>query len=134
MSRASHRTHFAARRIVLARVLSRRCPQCGRGALFRAYARLESACAECGLVFRREQGAQTGSMYVTAAVSEVFAAVLIFVFWWSFDWTPLTFVLVTAPIVLAFCAVLLPFAQAAWVGVEYATDLASHEPWAELRE
>jgi uncharacterized protein (DUF983 family) len=130
----SPRSTFAERRIVLARVLARRCPQCGRGALFRAYARLASTCPECGLVYRREQGAQTGSMYLTAAISEVFAAVLIFVFWWSFDWTPLAFVLVTAPIVLAFCAVLLPFAQAAWVGVEYATDLAARAPWAELRE
>ena len=125
---------IAARRLILARVLRRRCPQCGAGALFRAYARLAGVCARCGLVFRREQGAQTGTMYLTAAVSEVFAAALIFLFWWAFDWTPLVFVLVTAPLVLAFCAFFLPVAQAVWVGVEYATDLASREPWVELRE
>ena len=73
-------------------------------------------------------------MYLTAAVSEVFAAALIFLFWWAFDWTPLVFVLVTAPLVLGFCAFFLRVAQALWVGVENATDLQSHEPWAELRE
>jgi hypothetical protein len=28
----------------------------------------------------------------------------------------------------------LPVAQALWVGIEYATDLAGGEPWAALRE
>jgi uncharacterized protein (DUF983 family) len=86
------------------------------------------------LRFRREPGAQTGTMYVTAIVSEVFAAALIFLLWFSFDWAPRTFVLVSAPLVLAFSAALLPLAQAAWVGVEYATDLESGEPGLELRE
>lgn len=102
--------------------------------LFRAYARLARECADCGLVYRREPGAQTGSMYLTAIASELFAALLILVFWWRFDWTPLAFVLVTAPLVLAFCVVLLPIAQALWVAVEFTTDLEGGEPWAELRE
>ena len=120
--------------MVFARVLRRRCPQCGVAALFRAFARLERSCERCGLVFRREQGAQTGTMYLTAAVSEVFAAALIFLFWWAFDWTPAVFVLVTAPLVLGFCVAFLPVAQALWVGVEYVTDLEGHEPWARLWE
>ncbi len=128
------RSKLGVRRLLLARVLARRCPQCGQGAIFRAFGRVAEACPRCALVFRREQGAQTGSMYLTAAVSEVFAAFLIFVFWWLFDWTPLVFVLVTAPLVLGFCVAFLPVAQALWVGVEYATDLEGREPWAELRE
>jgi len=127
-------SRIGLRRLVFARVLRRRCPQCGEGALFRRFARLGTACERCGLVFRREQGSQTGTMYLTAAVSEVFAAALIFLFWWAFDWAPLVFVLVTAPLVLGFCVFFLPVAQALWVGVEYATDLEGHEPWAELRE
>ena len=128
------RSLLATRRLVLGRALRRRCPQCGEGVLFRAYARLASGCERCGLVFRREQGAQTGTMYLTAAVSQVFAAALIFLFWWLFDWTPLVFVLVTAPLVLAFCALFLPVAQALWTGIEYVTDLEAREPWVELKE
>lgn len=73
-------------------------------------------------------------MYLTAAASEIFAAALIFLFWWLFDWTTLVFVLATTPLVLAFCAAFLPVAQALWVGVEYTTDLEGQEPWVELRE
>jgi uncharacterized protein (DUF983 family) len=125
---------LAARRLIFSRVVARRCPQCGGGALFRRYARLAPSCGTCGLVYRREQGAQTGTMYLTATVTEVFAAALIFFFWWRFEWTPLAFVLVTAPLVLVFSVLFLPVAQALWVGIEYATDLAGGEPWAALRE
>jgi len=133
MSVESERSPSQVRRLILRRVLARRCPQCGQGALFRRYARLAECCASCGLVYRREPGAQTGSMYMTAVAGEVFAVALIFLFWFSFDWSPTVFVLVTAPQVLVFSVLFLPVSQALWVGVEYATDLSSHEPWAELR-
>jgi len=123
----------STRLFVLRRVLAQRCPQCGAGRLFRGYARLQDACASCGLVFRREQGAQTGSMYVTAAVGELFAVLVIGLLWWLFDWSTLRFVLTAVPIVAVFCALFLPVSQALWVGVEYVTDLESREPWARLR-
>jgi len=115
------------------RVLTRRCPQCGQGRLFRGYARLQDACSSCALVFRREPGAQTGSMYLTAAVGELFAVLVIGLFWWLFDWSTLRFVATALPLVFVFCALFLPVSQAVWVGVEYVTDLEGHEPWAELR-
>jgi len=121
------------RRLVLGRVLRRRCPQCGAGPLFRAYARLLPACESCGLLYRREPGAQTGSMYLTAAVSEVFAALLIGLLWWLCDWSSAGFIALAAPLVLVFCAAFLPLAQALWVGIEYATDLEGREPWTRLR-
>ena len=125
---------LATRRLILARVLARHCPQCGVGALFRSYARLLETCTSCALVYRREPGSQTGSMYLTAVAGELFAALLIGLSWWLLDWTPLGYVLLTAPLVLAFCVFFLPFSQALWVGIEYATDLEGREPWAELRE
>ena len=121
------------RALVLRRALTRSCPQCGARTLFAGYARLAGTCARCGLVFRREQGAQTGTMYLTAIASEVFAAGLIFLSWWCFDWSVATFVLVLTPIVLVFCALVLPLAQGFWVAVEYLTDLRDGEPWARLR-
>ena len=123
----------ATRLLVLRRVLTRSCPQCGAHALFVRYARLASSCTTCGLVFRREPGAQTGTMYLTAIVSELFAVALVFLCWWRFEWSVTTHVLVIVPLVLAFCALCLPLAQAFWVGVEYLTDLQGGEPWARLR-
>jgi len=116
-------------RLALGRGLRRRCPQCGAGDLFLRYARLRESCAECGLVLRREQGAQTGSMYLTAAVTEVFAAVLIGIGWIFTDWSTPVFLSVSIPMMLLFSAWFLPVSQAFWVGVEYSTDAANGESW-----
>ena len=122
------------RRRVLRRVLgSRACPQCGEGRLFRSWARLEERCTACELVFRREAGAMTGSMYATAVVTEIFAALLIGLAWIFTDWTTPVFIAVAIPTVLAFSALALPACQAFWVAVEYLTDVGNDEPWVRPR-
>ncbi len=40
----------------LRRGLSKRCPNCGRGALFAGWARHLERCSVCGLVYERNQG------------------------------------------------------------------------------
>lgn len=112
------------------RALRRRCPQCGRGALFRSWARLREACPACGHRVRREPGAQTGSMYVSAAVTEVFAAAVALGLFLLTDWDVRTGLLVGVPLVLAFCYATLPLAMAFWTAVEYVTDVSNGEPWA----
>jgi uncharacterized protein (DUF983 family) len=121
------------RLLFLRRALRKRCPQCGQGSIFRAYARVADSCAECGLVFRREQGAQTGSMYVSAAVTEVFAALVILVVVALTDWSTTVRIAVGVPLVLVFCYLFLPYSQSLWVAVEYGTDVHNGEDWARPR-
>ena len=115
------------------RALARRCPQCGAGPLFRGFARLAPDCAGCGHAFRREAGAQTGSMYVSAAVTELFAAAVALALFWCTDWEVSTGLLVGVPLVLGFCYAFLPVSMAFWVAVEYSTDVANGEAWARPR-
>jgi uncharacterized protein (DUF983 family) len=115
------------------RALRRRCPQCGEGRLFRGYARLEGACAVCGLVYRREAGAQTGSMYMTAAVTQVVAATVIALAWILTDMGLGTFLLISVPLVLGFCLWFLPVSQSLWVAIEYVTDVNNGEEWVQPR-
>ena len=115
------------------RALARRCPQCGAGRLYRGYARLHDRCSECGLIYRREQGAQTGSMYATAAVTQIFAALLIALAWLFTDWSVGPFLAVSVPLLLAFCGWVLPVSQSFWVGVEYVTAVMNGEDWARPR-
>ena len=118
---------------ILRRVLRGRCPQCGAGALFTRRARLGGSCGDCGLVYRREPGAMTGSMYLSAAVTQVFAAGLLFAGFLLTDWTLPVFLLVALPLAVAFCVWFLPRSMALWVAVEYMTDLANGESWARPR-
>ena len=117
----------------LRRALRLRCPRCGEGALFRSYGRLYERCPRCGLVYRREQGAQTGSMYLSAAVTQIFACLVILVVWVFSDWGVLLSTVLTLPLVVLFCIGFLPYSQAIWVAVEYATDVHNGEEWVRKR-
>lgn len=64
---------------LLARALSRRCPNCGHGGIFLSYFRLRRQCLECGLLLDRgEPGYQVGAyMFNLIAAELVFATVLV---------------------------------------------------------
>lgn len=115
------------------RALHMRCPQCGEGRLMRSFAKLHEACPECELVFRREPGAGTGSMYLSAAVTQVLAVILIALVWNFTDWGPGVSIAVVAPVVLLLCFAFLPYSQAIWVAAEYSTDFVNKEEWVEPR-
>jgi uncharacterized protein (DUF983 family) len=118
-----------SRALIVRRALARLCPRCGRGALFARYARLHAACPSCGLVYRRESGAQTGSMYVIATATELFTAALVIAVFTLTDWSPWTSIALCLPLVLGFCYACLPWSISAWVAVEYATDRHNRESW-----
>ena len=111
-----------------------RCPACGGRGVFQRYAKLRDACPSCGHRFRREQGSQTGSMYLTAAVNQVFAAAVILLVFTTTDWSLAKELTVSIPIVAVFCVAFLPFSQTIWAGVEYVTDSINAEPWIVNRD
>lgn len=133
MFTSEERAALAWRRLFLRRALSKRCPQCGEGLLFRAFARLHVSCSVCGLVFRREAGAQTGAMYLTATLTEIFAAALALGLFFLTDLDTPTALALGVAVVLAFSYFVLPRAMALWTAVEYATDVSNAERWASPR-
>jgi uncharacterized protein (DUF983 family) len=116
------------------RVAHDHCPQCGRGGLFRRYARLCERCDVCGLIYRREHGAELGAMYLSATVSQMFAAFLFLFVWLVTDWGSWISLGVTTPLVLAFCYTFLPWSMRLWTAVEYVHDVGNRDWWARQRE
>lgn len=114
-------------RPVFLRCLRRRCPQCGRGRLFRSVLRLADDCEQCGLVYQRESGAVTGSMYLSAAVTQIVAASLLLAVPLLTDWSPWFSIAVTVPPIALFCYAFLPVSRSLWVAVEYWSDLQNEE-------
>jgi uncharacterized protein (DUF983 family) len=115
------------------RAWRKRCPQCGDGELFAGYARLKHECETCGLVFRRESGAMTGSMYLSAVATELFAALMIAAIWLCTHWSVATSLAVSLSLLAVFTYWWLPHSIALWVGIEYATDVHNGESWAKPR-
>jgi len=113
------------------RAFKARCPHCGEGRLFQSRFRLEESCDECGLVFRREHGAETGAMYTSAVITELFAALLCGVMFLFTDWSVARGLSVGVPLVGLFALYTYPFAMSFWVAVEYWTDLHNGEAWTE---
>jgi uncharacterized protein (DUF983 family) len=120
---------MSERLLFLRRALARKCPQCGEGPIFRAYARMHAECPVCGLRYRREQGAQTGAMYLSAAVTEVFAALVAVSLFLFTDLDAVPGLALGVPLVLLFCYGFLPVSMAVWTSVEYATDVSNGEAW-----
>lgn len=76
----------------------------------------------------------TGQMYLSAAVTEVFAAVLVFLVFFCTDWSPAVSIAVGVPIVVGFSYWFLPKAMALWVAIEFMTDIGNREPWVAPRD
>jgi uncharacterized protein (DUF983 family) len=115
------------------RVVRGRCPQCGTGELFLRWARLRERCPDCGLVYRREQGGMIGSMYLAAIATEIVAAGICLVLFFTTHWSLAVMITVGLALHFAFAAWFLPRSMALWVAVEYATDVSNGEWWAKPR-
>ena len=120
-------------RLCLARVLHKRCPQCGAGALFASLFRLKERCGVCGLLYRREHGAELGSMYLVTTVTMLLGGVFVLAVFFGTSWGAWTSLAVGLPLVVAASYAFQPYSMALWVAVEYLHDVASHEWWARPR-
>ena len=68
----------ASRSKIVARGLTRRCPRCGAGHLFRHYFELIPDCPKCGLHFEREPGYFAGALAINIIVAGgLFAVVFV---------------------------------------------------------
>ena len=111
------------------RAFKARCPHCGEGQLFQSYLRLNESCEECELIYRREHGAETGAMYASAVITELFAASLCAALFLFTDWSVRKGLLIGVPLVGLFGLLTYPLAMSFWVAVEYWTDLQNGESW-----
>jgi uncharacterized protein (DUF983 family) len=115
-SDASSRTVGAG----FARGLSRRCPACGQGRLFRGYLKVEETCPSCGHV-NGQYRADDGPAYFTILIVGHLVLAPMLCFGFILSWPPQVLV----PVVLGFLAVvtltLLPFVKGAFIGVQWAT-------------
>jgi uncharacterized protein (DUF983 family) len=107
---------------IVGRALHWRCPNCGRGELFRGIFRMKTACPVCGLSYFPEQGYYVGAMIINYVVTTV-VVVAIFLFSLLFpDFTSLsTNSKITLWIVFALCLSLLlvRHAYSFWLGIDF---------------
>jgi uncharacterized protein (DUF983 family) len=97
----------------------RRCPVCGRGAVFRSHFRMNRECPSCHIVFWKDPGETLGAMYLDYAV-----AVGAFVICWVIlvletDLSDLAQFFVLGAVAASSVAVFYPFTRSLWTVLVY---------------
>lgn len=115
MSRIGHSATVGMRR-----GLARRCPNCGEGALFRGYLKVEPTCRACGhdnSAYRADDGPAYFTLLIIGHV--LVAPMLAFPFIWT--WHPALVLALTLPLVAGGTLATLAFVKGAFIGVQWGT-------------
>jgi uncharacterized protein (DUF983 family) len=107
---------------ILRRAARWRCPNCGRGRLFRGVFRMLLHCPECGLSYFPEQGYYVGAMIInyvatTAVVVGIFLLSLLFP-----DFTTLSInakILVWMAFAIVLSLLLVRHSYSLWLGIDF---------------
>lgn len=118
-------------RTLLWRGLTKRCPACGRGHLFRRWLQIAERCPSCGLRFERIEGHWIGSIGMNTIITFgsllVFIAVASVAFWDRVE-SPLPIVVAAAVFALLVPPIIDPFTRTLWTAFDVAMrPLEPHE-------
>ena len=108
------------RMMMLWRGLTRRCPRCESGELFRRWTEMVEECPRCELEFEREEGYWLGAIIINTLVSGLIIALLLALsvsLTWP-DIPALPLLVVGVPIGIALPIAIYPISKTFWVAVD----------------
>ncbi|MFI5054534.1 MAG: DUF983 domain-containing protein, partial [Acidimicrobiia bacterium] len=102
--------------------MTKRCPRCGSGHLFRRYFTMVDDCPRCGLHFEREQGYWAGALAINVGVTgAVFVAVFVTALILTVPDVPVGLLLaILVPLMILTPILDYPFSKTVWVAVDRA--------------
>ncbi len=118
------------RLVMLWRGLTRRCPRCQSGNLFRRWTEMVEICPRCELMFEREEGYWLGAIVINTLLSGSLIALLIataITLTWP-DIPALPLVAIGIPIGIALPFAFYPISKTLWVAVDRSI-LHPLRPW-----
>jgi len=105
--------------VLIKRALARRCPLCGRGAIFRSHFRMNRECPNCHSIFWKDPGESLGAMYVDYAVATVAFLVSWLALSIATSLSDLTQIVVVCAIAAASVIVFYPLSRSIWTVLVY---------------
>ncbi|HEX5164357.1 MAG TPA: DUF983 domain-containing protein [Thermomicrobiales bacterium] len=122
------------RMVMLWRGLTRRCPRCESGGLFRHWVEMVDDCPRCGLIFEREEGYWLGAIYLntffTGAVLTLLLAVVGVLSWPHIPMTPM--IAIGLPLGGALPILFYPSCKTFWLAIDLCF-LHPLRPWRRRR-
>ncbi len=103
------------------RGVTKRCPRCGSGHLYRRYLSLVPDCPRCGLHFEREDGYWGGALAVNIAiVMAIFIVTFVGIMIATVPDVPVGLsLLILVPIMVLGPVVFYPYSKTIWMAVDY---------------
>jgi uncharacterized protein (DUF983 family) len=114
---------------LLRRALGRRCPRCGRGAVFASYFRMNSRCSECGAVFWVDQGEWLGAFVIDWACATGTAIVVWIALELAFTKLPqIVEIAIISACVMVSLFVTFPWSRSFWTVFLYLAGVMGERP------
>lgn len=122
---------------LLWRGLTKRCPRCGGGHLYRGWFRMRDRCPTCGFQFDREPGFFVGAYFINFAIAEglLFIALMVFVVWKSGHPDAGIALVMWVSVIMAIIApvIIYPFSRTIWSAIDLGmTPLSAAEEAAAI--
>ena len=105
----------------LIRALFLRCPNCGKGKLFRRGYTMYEKCSACGWRFERESGYWTGAIALNLAVTELLIAIVVvpLAAWLAITQQPITLLLIGLPLPFILPFLFFRHAKSFWMSFDF---------------
>jgi uncharacterized protein (DUF983 family) len=115
------------------RALARRCPVCGRGAVFATHFRMNRACPACHVIFWRDPGEFIGAMYLDYAVAVAAFLVSWFVLARIAELSQVTLLVAVAASAVASVLAFYPWSRCLWTVLVYVSGGIERPPMRAIR-
>ena len=123
---------FRRVRTLVGRSLTRHCPYCGGGHIYRNLMTLKETCPTCGIPFEREEGYFVGTYAVNLVAALVLGMVVVVSVLALTDLSVLQIQILGVAVAIALPVFGYPLSAALWMALDLILDPPEKTPWEEV--
>lgn len=123
---------FRRLRTLVGRAITRRCPYCGGGRVYRNLVALKDTCPTCGIPFEREEGYFVGTYAVNLVAALVLGMVTVVSVLALTDLSVLQIQILGVAVAIALPILGYPLSAALWMALDLVLDPPEKTAWEEV--
>ena len=113
---------------LITRALMRKCPVCGKGAIFASHFTMNQTCPACGVRFWADPGEGLGAMYLDYAVATAVFIVAWFVLAWMTSLSDVALWIIISILAVASVLIFYPITRSFWTVLVYISGGINRPP------